>query len=48
MIQDESGKELEKRKHGQSHCKVGGFFGIPEKLVRDLMTCYPLHTVRFK
>ncbi len=48
VIQDETGKEVEKRRHGQSHCKVSGFFGIPEKLVRDLMNCYPLHTVRFK
>jgi hypothetical protein len=48
MIQDESGKEMERRKHGQSHCKVGGFFGIPEKLARDIMTRYPLKTVRFK
>jgi hypothetical protein len=48
VIQDESGKERERRKHGQSHCKVGGVFGIPEKLVRDLMTRFPLKTVKFK
>jgi hypothetical protein len=48
VIQDESGMERERRKHGQSHCKVGGFFGIPEKLVRDLMTRFPLYTVSFR
>ncbi len=48
VIQDEHGVEMEWRKHGQSHCKVGGPFGIPEKLVRDLMTRFPLQTVRFK
>jgi hypothetical protein len=48
VIQDDSGKEMERRKHGQSHCKVGGAFGIPEKLVRDIMTRFPLKTVRFR
>ena len=48
VIQDDGGKEMERRKHGQSHCKVGGAFGIPEKLVRDIMTRFPLHTMRFK
>jgi len=48
VIQDENGKERERRKYGQSHCKVGGAFGIPEKRVRDLMTRFPLHTVSFK
>lgn len=48
VIQDETGKEIERRKHGQSHCTVGESFGIPEKLVRKLMTQYPLHTSKFK
>ncbi len=48
VIQDANGEERERHRHGQSHCKVGGFFGIPEKLVRDLMTRFPLQTVRFK
>lgn len=48
MIQDENGKEIEKRRHGESHCRVGGSFGIPEKLVRNLMTQFPLKTVKFK
>lgn len=48
VIQDENGNEMERRKHGQSHCKVGRFFGIPEKLIRDLMTRFPIKTVRFK
>ena len=48
VIQDETGKERERREYGQSHCKVGGAFGIPEKLVRNLMTRFPLHTVKFK
>jgi hypothetical protein len=48
VIQDESGKEHERRKHGQIHCTVGGAFGIPENLVRDLMTRFPLKTVIFK
>jgi len=48
IIQDETGKEVERRNHGQSQCMVGGSFGIPEKLVRDLMALYPLHTVNYK
>lgn len=47
-IQDDNGKVVERRNHGQSHCKVGGPFGIPEKLVRHLMTAYPIHTVNYK
>jgi len=47
-IQDETGKETERHKHGQSHCKVGGFFGIPEEVVRTIMTQFPLKTVKFK
>lgn len=48
MIQDETGKEVEKKLHGQSHFAVGGYFGIPEKLVRQIMVTYPLHTLKFK
>ena len=48
VIQDKTGKERERREYGQSQCKVGGAFGIPEKLVRNLMTRFPLHTVKFK
>ena len=48
VIQDQHGKERERHKHGQIHCQVGGISGIPEKLVRDLMTRYPLKTVKFK
>ena len=48
IIQDDTGKDREWHKHGQCHCRVGGAFGIPEKLVRDLMTRFPLHTIRFK
>jgi hypothetical protein len=49
VIQDETGKERERHKHAQSHCKVDGPSGIPEKLVRDLMTRTPkFNTVSFK
>jgi hypothetical protein len=48
VIQDQHGKERERHKHGQIHCKVGGISGIPEKLVRDIMTRYPFKTVKFK
>ena len=41
VIQNEKGVEQEKRKHGVHHCPVGGPNGIPEKLVRDLITCLP-------
>jgi hypothetical protein len=47
VIQDQHGKEQESHKHGQTHLKVGGPSGIPEKLVRDLMTIFPLKTVKF-
>jgi hypothetical protein len=48
MIQDETGKEVEKRNHGQTHIRVAGISGIPEKTVRDIMTRHPLHTFSFK
>lgn len=48
VISDEAGKEMEKRIHGQSHFSVGGPFGVPEKLVRNLMTKYPHHTLNYK
>jgi len=48
VIQDENGKEMERHKHGQSHSKVGGVFGIPEMLVRDIMARFPFKTLRFK
>ncbi len=49
IIKDETGKEKERHEHGQSHCQVGGMFGIPEKLVRDLITKQPkFTTMRFK
>jgi hypothetical protein len=48
LIQDETGNEVEKKKHTQSHFTVGGNYGIPEKLVRQIMTSYPLHTIKFK
>ncbi len=48
LIQDENGKERERRNHGQSHFNVGEIYGIPEKLVRDLFKRFPLKTVKFK
>ena len=48
LIQDETGKEIEKRSHGQTHFQVGGNSGIPEKIVRDVMTSDPLHTFSYK
>jgi hypothetical protein len=48
VIQDQHGKERERHKHGQIHCRVGGPAGIPEKLVRDLMNRYPIVTTKFK
>lgn len=48
LIQDETGKEVEKRKHGQSHFAVGEHFGMPEKLVRQIMTSNPLNATKFK
>lgn len=48
LIQDENGKEQERRKHGQTHFTVNGPYGIPEKMVRDLMTRLPVHTIKFK
>ena len=47
VIQNQHGKEQERHKHGQSHFKVGGPAGIPEKIVRNLMTHFPLKTVKF-
>ena len=40
-IQDEKGVEQEQRKYGPYHFNVGGANGIPEKLVRDLITRTP-------
>jgi hypothetical protein len=48
VIQDQHGREKERHKHGQVHIKVGGPGGIPEKLVRNLMSRFPIHTVKFK
>ena len=48
VIQDKTGKEQERREHGQSYCKVGGDFGIPEKLVKNLVSQFPLKTIKFK
>jgi hypothetical protein len=48
VIHDQHGKEQDRHKHGQIHCKIGGPAGIPEKLVRELMTQFPLKTVKFK
>lgn len=48
LIQDETGKQVEKRSHGQTHIQVGGVGGIPEKIVRDIMTRHPLYTFSFK
>ncbi|MEJ2157463.1 MAG: hypothetical protein P8X96_19205 [Desulfobacteraceae bacterium] len=48
VIQDETGAEMERRKHGQSHFKVDRFFGIPENVVRNIMTRFPLKTIKFK
>ncbi|MGD9365943.1 MAG: hypothetical protein PVH87_09620 [Desulfobacteraceae bacterium] len=42
VIQDRHGKAQERCKHGQSHFKVSGPVGIPEKPVRKLMTRFPL------
>lgn len=42
---DNVGKEMEKRVHGQSHFAVGGSYGIPEKIIRILMTKDPHHTL---
>jgi hypothetical protein len=47
-IQDESGKEVEKRDHGETHIQVGGIGGIPDEIVRDIMTRHPLHTFSYK
>ncbi len=48
MIQDEEGNEVEKRQHGQSHFTVGKYFGVPEKFIRQIMSSYPLHTIKFR
>ena len=48
MIQDEAGNEVEKRHYGQSSFTVGKYFGVPEKLIRQIMTSYPLHTIKFR
>lgn len=48
VIKDKPGKEMEKRNHGQSHFTVGGPFGIPEKLVRFLMTLNSSHSLIYK
>lgn len=48
IIQDETGKEVEKRTHGQVHMRVGGISGIPDKIVRNIMTRHPLHTFSYK
>jgi hypothetical protein len=48
VIQDRHGKEQKRHKHSQIHCKVGGYDGISEKLVRDLMAQFPLKTIKFK
>jgi hypothetical protein len=48
LIQDETGKEVEKRQHGQTNFEVGGQFGMPEKLVLQIMTSYPLNATKFK
>ena len=47
VIQDQHGKEQERHKHAQSHLKVGGPAGVPEKLVRNLMTQFPIITAKF-
>jgi hypothetical protein len=48
MIQDETGKVVEKRDHGETHIQVGGISGIPDEIVRDIMTRHPLHTLSYK
>jgi hypothetical protein len=48
VIQDETGKEVEKRKHGQTHMRVDGMSGIPDEIVRNIMTRHPLHTFSYK
>lgn len=49
IIKDDTGKEQARHQHGPSHCCVGGHFGIPEKLVRELMTLIPrCTTMRFQ
>ena len=40
-IQDENGVEQERRKYGPYHCNVGGANGVPEKLVRELISRMP-------
>ncbi len=48
IIQDETGKEVEKRDHGEIHMRVDGIGGIPDEIVRDIMTRHPLHTFSYK
>jgi len=48
VIQNEKGEERERRNFGQTHFAVGGPYGIPEKLVRDVMTRFPVHTIKYK
>jgi len=48
VIHDHEREQVERRNHGQSHCRVGGYFGIPKKLVRKIMNSYPIHTIKFK
>jgi hypothetical protein len=48
VIQNQAGKEMERRDHGQIQCAVGVQSGIPEKLVRQIMTTPPVRTIDFK
>jgi hypothetical protein len=48
IIQNETGKEVEKRDHGEIHMRVDGIGGIPDEIVRDIMTRHPLYTFSYK
>lgn len=43
LIKDENGKVVERRNHTQSYAQVGGPSGIPEELIRNIMTRLPQH-----
>lgn len=46
VIHDEDGSEHERRVHAACRLKVGEPFGIPEDLVREIMTRLPSHVSR--
>lgn len=48
VLKNENAKEVERRNHGQCYFTVGGPFGIPDKLVRKIMTQCPIYNLNFK